>query len=154
MINLFSLQLILCFYSMLNPAPPKALHGPEEPFRLKGTSWITSYIPGQDKPERFLIFPAPKEHPYGNHLYFTDSVHFVSGNMGPCGNECRVSAYGRYYTFANTISLWTDSTIHWKQCAAIPPDRNVRFEGIFVMQHSGDTILFRRSKSLREEEKR
>lgn len=52
---------------------------------------------------------------YGNISTFKNGK-FTSGNIGECGNECRITASGNYSIKRNKICLFLEEITFWKEC--------------------------------------
>jgi|GEM_PF-5929919 len=56
---------------------------------------------------------------YGNITTFKNGK-FTSGNIGPCGNECRITTSGNYSFKGNKIYLFLETILFWKECSNEP----------------------------------
>ncbi|MCB6096007.1 hypothetical protein [Flavobacterium psychrophilum] len=60
-------------------------------------------------------------YPYGNITTF-ENGKFTSGNIGFCGNECRITVSGNYYIKRNKIYLFLQTISFWKDCKNRPTE--------------------------------
>jgi hypothetical protein len=56
---------------------------------------------------------------YGDITTFKNGK-FTSGNIGECGNECRITASGNYSFKGNKICLFLEEISFWKECSNEP----------------------------------
>lgn len=63
--------------------------------------------------------PVQTGNPYGNITRFKDGV-FTSGNVGECGNECRVRVSGTYALEGEHIHLYLKEVEFFKECSHRP----------------------------------
>jgi hypothetical protein len=71
------------------------------------------------EPQISIIELAQSDDVYGNITTFKNGK-FTSGNIGPCGNECRVTVSGTYSFTGNKIYLFLETIFFWKECSHEP----------------------------------
>lgn len=70
---------------------------------------------------------------YGNITTFKNGK-FTSGNIGPCGNECRITASGTYSFKGNKIYLFLETISFWKECSNEPKQTINKEIGTFIWE--------------------
>jgi len=70
---------------------------------------------------------------YGNITTFKNGK-FTSGNIGPCGNECRITASGNYSIKGNKIYLFLETIFFWKECSDEPKQIINKEIGAFIWE--------------------
>lgn len=78
--------------------------------------------------------------PYGNITTFNNGK-FTSGNIGPCGNECRITASGSYTIKGNTMYLFLETISFWKDCKDKPIQKINTEIGTFVWEKEKDGTI-------------
>ncbi len=77
---------------------------------------------------------------YGNITTFQNGK-FTSGNIGPCGNECRITASGNYSIKGNKIYLFLETISFWKDCKNIPTQKIYKEIGTFAWKRDKNGTL-------------
>lgn len=77
---------------------------------------------------------------YGNITTFKNGK-FSSGNIGPCGNECRVTVSGTYALEGNLISLFIETISFWKECINDPKQIINAELGTFVWENGDNGTI-------------
>ncbi|MRJ10888.1 hypothetical protein EDL98_07300 [Ornithobacterium rhinotracheale] len=108
-----------------------------------GKSFQTDQIIGYEKlsPQLIRLSKLDSEYPYGNITTFFKN-NFISGNEGSCGNECRITVYGKYTLKKNKIKLFINKIEYWKDCKA--PDKIInKTIGTYTWEEqvNGDVLM-------------
>lgn len=77
---------------------------------------------------------------YGNITTFKDGK-FTSGNIGPCGNECRITVSGNYTIRGNKIYLFLETISFWKDCKDKPMQKINKEIGTFTWEKDEDGTI-------------
>ncbi len=77
---------------------------------------------------------------YGNITTFKNGK-FTSGNIGPCGNECRITASGNYSIKGNKVYLFLETISFWKDCKDKPMQKIDKEIGTFFWKKEKNGIL-------------
>ena len=123
----------------------------QDPFKNK--RWSTNTIVGatnfkfDSKIPEIILDTLDSKHPYGYITKFLPDHTFLSYNIGPCGNECRMTVKGKYTLNENRIKLSVDSITYWKECSHKPVERPNTSIGMYVWQQKGSAITLTRENS-------
>ena len=79
------------------------------------------------------LYEPNDEYPYGDITTFKNGK-FASGNIGPCGNECRITVIGNYSIKGNKIYLFLETISFWKDCKDKPIQQINKEIGTFIWE--------------------
>lgn len=84
--------------------------------------WSTNTMIGlkdftfSSRPVDIVLDTLNRKYPYGYITEFFADQQFISYNVGPCGNECRMKVKGNYTITQDTIDLFVSSISYAKDC--------------------------------------
>lgn len=120
----------------------------QDPFKNK--QWSTNTLIGfsnfkfDPKLPEIILDTLNHKYPYGYITRFSADHTFTSYNMGPCGNECRISIKGTYTLNEHRIELVVDSISYWKECSHKPVEKYNTSLGWYVWKQKDSTIVLTR----------
>jgi len=123
----------------------------QDPFENK--RWSTNTIIGatnfkfDSKIPEIILDTLDSKYPYGYITNFLPDQTFISYNIGPCGNECRMTVKGTYLLTENRIELLADSISYWKECSNRPVEKLNTSLGSYLWQQKGTTIILTRESN-------
>ena len=82
------------------------------------------------EPSRIELYEPNDKYLYGGITTFKNGK-FTSGNIGPCGNECRITVSGNYSIKGNKIHLFLETISFWKDCKDKPMQKIYKEIGTF-----------------------
>jgi hypothetical protein len=109
--------------------------------------WSTNTVIGVNdfkfnaKPGTIILDTLNKQYPYGNISEFLPDGRFISHNIGPCGNECRIMCKGTYTVTKNTITLFITSLSYAKDCKNTPPEEINTLLGTYQWEQKGTKLI-------------
>lgn len=84
-----------------------------------------------------------RTYPYGYITEFLSDNQFISYNIGPCGNECRIMTKGNYTVTKNTLELFVKSISYAKDCKDMPSEEINASLGIYQWEQQGTRLLLK-----------
>lgn len=117
----------------------------QEPFTKN--RWSTNTVIGvkdfkfSDTPAKIILDTLNQTYPYGYITRFMPDSQFVSYNIGPCGNECRIMCKGTYTLAQNTITLFITSLSYAKDCKNTPPEEINTSLGTYQWEQKGTKLI-------------
>ncbi len=84
-----------------------------------------------------------RTYPYGYITEFLPDNQFISYNIGPCGNECRIMTKGNYTVTKNTVELFVKSITYAKDCKGTPSEEINASLGIYYWEQQGTRLLLK-----------
>lgn len=117
----------------------------QEPFTKN--RWQTNAIIGlkdsrfSDKATKLVLDTLDQAYPYGHITEFLADQQFISYNIGPCGNECRIMIKGRYTLSGNTIELFVRSLSYAKECRDTPSQEVNTLLGIYTWKQENTRLI-------------
>lgn len=119
----------------------------QEPFTKN--RWNTNAIIGlkdfrfSDKATELVLDTLNQKYPYGYITEFLADRQFISYNIGPCGNECRIMVKGRYTMSGNTIELFVKSLSYAKECKDTPSEEVNTLLGIYTWKQENTKLTLK-----------
>jgi hypothetical protein len=94
-------------------------------------------------PTEIVLDTLNQKYPYGYITEFLPDHQFISYNIGPCGNECRMMIRGTYSLTGNTIELFVKSLSYAKDCKSTPTEEVNTSFGIYQWEQQGTRLLLK-----------
>jgi len=109
--------------------------------------WSTNGVIGlndfkfRNKPVDIVLDTLNQTYPYGYITEFLPDHQFISHNIGPCGNECRMIIRGTYTIDKDTIALFAKSLSYSKDCKNKPSEEINTPLGIYRWEQKDTRII-------------
>ena len=117
----------------------------QEAFRKN--RWSTNTVIGlndfkfSSAPTDIILDTLSRHYPYGYITEFLPDNQFISYNIGPCGNECRITTKGNYTATKHTIELFVKSLSYAKDCKDMPLEEIDTSLGVYRWQQQGSRLF-------------
>ncbi len=122
------------------------LHSPAQETFTKNR-WSTSTVIGlkdftfSTKASEIILDTLNRHYPYGYITEFLPDKQFISYNIGPCGNECRIMSRGTYTLTQNTMTLFVKSLSYAKDCKDKPSEEVNTSLGTYHWEQKGTRLI-------------
>ncbi len=109
--------------------------------------WSTNTVIGlkdftfSPKASEIILDTLNQAYPYGYITRFLPDSQFVSYNIGPCGNECRIISKGTYTLTQNTITLFVKTLSYAKDCKDKPAEEINSSLGMYRWEQKNSQLI-------------